>query len=75
MFYFYENWIAHGLTIRIHRGACSFCKDGKGAHGTSNERHGRWHGPFHTYSEAHQMAVKIGKEVSDCTFCTPYTDK
>lgn len=74
MFYIYENWVAHGHTARIHRGECSFCKEGKGAHGTINERHGRWHGPFRTYSEAYKTAVKIGGKVLDCQHCDPPID-
>ena len=70
-FYVYENWQAHGHTAKIHKAECSFCKYGKGFHGTDSRKHGQWLGPFVTFADARQAALKTKGTVSVCKFCGP----
>jgi F-type H+/Na+-transporting ATPase subunit beta len=70
-FFVYENWVADGHKARIHLGECGFCKDGNGVHPGSSERNGKWHGPFSSYRQAFDEAVRTGGHVSQCKFCNP----
>jgi hypothetical protein len=73
-YYFYENWVANGRQAHIHRADCGNCNYGKGVHGTVNERNGRWHGPFKTYKESYQAALRTGGKVYNCQHCSPQMD-
>lgn len=44
--------------VRVHRGACSFCREGRGLRNAAS-RNGRWEGPFDTLAEARDVAVKM----------------
>lgn len=70
-FYIYENWRAHGHTMRIHVGSCSFCRDGTGIHRETRGGNGKWHGPFDSYQNARSIADRSQAQVSDCRFCSP----
>jgi len=70
-FYIYENWVAEGHKARIHFGHCSYCKFGHGIHETTNERNGRWLGPYNTLQEALVSAQNTGGVVSKCKHCNP----
>lgn len=72
-FYIYENWIAEGHKARIHLAECSFCKDGKGIHPNASIRNGKWHGPYSSFKEACDEAVKTGGNISNCKFCNPHS--
>jgi len=68
-YYVYENWQAGPHKARIHISSCRFCNNGKGIHNTDSEEHGKWHGPFLTYEETLQAAIKTGGEVTECQNC------
>lgn len=49
-YYIYENWIHR--RARLHRGSCSYCNQGRGTQGATEERTGRWYGPIADRAEA-----------------------
>ena len=59
MFYIYENWQAGPHKAVLHRGSCSFCKDGQGLSGGSDPKHGKWHGPFDTLLNARRSQLGL----------------
>ena len=68
-YWIYENWTAQKM-MKIHRGECRFCNDGKGIHlHKTDNRNGTWHGPFQTLEEAEKAAMKSDRERKYCTFC------
>jgi len=70
-FWVYENWTAEDKA-KIHRAECSDCNNGSGKHPGASDDHGRWHGPFPTFSEANDTASRTGRPVSNCKHCTPH---
>ena len=73
-FYIYENWQAHSHgRSRIHRGDCAWCNDGKGPdNGDYEGKHGEWHGPFDTFTEAHgEQEGSSAKDKKNCGHCCP----
>ena len=70
-YYFYENWVAHGHTAKIHYSHCGFCNSGRGIHQTDSTRCGQWHGPFNTLKEATLAAKDTGATVTKCLKCLP----
>ena len=71
----------HGLLVfednkrvRIHRGDCGTCKDGRGR-GLLGSTEGRvWHGGYRSYGEALTKAKEIGKGKGariNCALCHP----
>jgi hypothetical protein len=73
LFYIYENWVAEGHKVRIHKGECSFCKEGKGIHPNAGARNGRWLGPF-TQNEVIKQAELLNGWISECKHCRPTSD-
>ncbi|MFN8400086.1 MAG: hypothetical protein U0X74_08725 [Anaerolineales bacterium] len=71
-YFVYENWVAEGHKARIHFGHCSFCNFGQGMHGTENETHGRWLGPFSSFNEALDVATETKGNVTQCKHCAPH---
>jgi len=70
-YYFYENWVAHGHSARIHYSHCGFCNSGRGIHQTDSTRCGQWHGPFDSLKEATLAAKDTGATVTKCLKCRP----
>ena len=71
-YHFYENWQVRPKKARIHSSSCSFCNGGDGVDKPKEDGlHGRWHGPFATFKEAHDAARRAGKPVTACGHCTP----
>jgi len=74
-YYVYENWTAEDKAI-IHFSDCGSCNDGRGIHDPGRKidgKHGKWHGPFHTYEEALEAATRTGREdVRGCKVCRPH---
>ncbi len=70
-YYFYENWVAHGHSARIHYSHCGFCNNGRGIHQTDSTRCGQWHGPFDSLKEATLAAKDTGANVTKCLICRP----
>ncbi len=69
-FYVYENWIIDKAIV--HRGECSWCKDGRGVHGRNTTNSSIWHGPFATAGEALATAKSRKRERTDaCARCSP----
>lgn len=67
-YWVYENW-THEKAM-IHEGRCSYCNDGRGIHGGSGNRNGRWHGPFGSRNEAERKAAATGRQlVRACKSC------
>ncbi len=70
-FYVYANLPTR--RARVHRGACSFCREGRGLRNVA-PRNGRWEGPFDTLAEAYDVAVEMElkldlSEPQGCTHC------
>ncbi len=67
---------ARGNYVRIHAGACHFCRDGQGPR---SGQPGLWRGPFSTYSEARDMAVGTGRTLGagtgNCKVCKPGSER
>ena len=56
---------------RIHKGNCSFCKNGEGFREKTTDST-QWHGPFATYAEALEKMQSLGyDDAGDCTKCNP----
>lgn len=67
-YFVYENWTAEEKAV-IHFGDCSHCNYGKGIHGDSGNRNGRWHGPFATFAIAEKAAKDTGRPIRICRIC------
>lgn len=68
-FWIYENW-THEKAV-IHQSTCSYCKDGRGLHGTAGNGNDRWHGPYSLKEAALTVAKNTGREIiKDCPFCS-----
>lgn len=65
----YENWVAHGHRVTIHRGDCGHCNFGAGTHGGGRTRNGMWHGPFRSAGDARAAVRGGGVEVRNCGHC------
>lgn len=67
-YYIYENWQAGPHKAVVHIGSCGFCNNGLGLSGGSDPKHGKWHGPYETLSDAVDiqkgLRVDVGKECS-----------
>ena len=69
-FYVYENWVRDKAIV--HRGACSFCADGNGVHGSRTTKSSTWHGPFNTAAAALAKAKSCRRTRTEgCTYCSP----
>jgi hypothetical protein len=69
-YFVYENRIIDKAII--HRGDCSFCKNGKGIHGRNTTNSSTWHGPFDTAGEALAKAKSWKRDRTDfCSRCSP----
>jgi hypothetical protein len=69
----YENWVASGHHVRIHRAHCGFCNHGTGIFGGGTTPNGRWHGPFRTLEEAREVGMRPGVEIFGCLRCMQHT--
>lgn len=65
-YYVYENWVAEGHKVRIHRASCSFCNNGRGIHNTDSTRNGRWHGPFSYVEDIYRSFFQVREKISKC---------
>lgn len=72
MWWVYENkGLGKENRAVVHRGECTFCRDGKGLHekmkpgGMYNE----WQGPYPTRQEAINYAESTGKILILCSRC------
>jgi hypothetical protein len=69
-FYVYENW-THDRA-RVHRADCSYCQQGRGTHGETSDRNGKWHPPFATSEEAFRKAASLRRaDTKGCLHCKP----
>jgi|GEM_PF-1411855 len=72
-YYIYENWVAEKKAV-IHRSNCGNCNYGQGK-GTNihGEKNGKWHGPFKTYDETKNCALRLDdRRIRDCKVCEPW---
>lgn len=71
MYWVYENW-THKKAI-VHKADCSFCNQGRGIHGGSSERNGRWlREEFQNREDAFRAAKQTGQQnVNGCGHCKP----
>jgi hypothetical protein len=72
--YFYFNYPNRKVTL--HRGECSFCKNGEGAQTNKlGEINGGWRGGFDSYESAVVEAQQIAQEIAvipmNCSRCNP----
>ena len=71
-YHVYENWTVRPKKARIHFSNCRYCNDGKGTNKPKKEgRNGRWLGPFDTFQEAQEAALRTGNKPSECKHCKP----
>jgi hypothetical protein len=69
-FYVYDNWTIDKAIV--HRGECTFCKDGQGLHGTGPTKNSQWHGPYPSAGEALAKAKSCSRARTDgCSVCGP----
>lgn len=65
-YFIYENWQAGPHKAVLHFGSCGFCNNGRGLAGGSDPKHGEWHGPIASLTEARAkqkgMRVETRKE-------------
>ena len=58
--------------VRMHSGSCHLCRDGQGPRGGQS---GLWHGPFASYTQAHDAAAATGRPfgggTGNCRVCKP----
>jgi len=67
-FWVYENWTHEYATL--HRGACSFCNEGRGTQSSTSGRNGQWLGPFASSTDAWTKAESTGrKDLRRCQVC------
>jgi hypothetical protein len=67
-YWVYEN--TNYEIVRIHRGDCTFCKEGKGIHGGGKRVSGQWLGPFSELNEAIELARHQHQpDTRPCKFC------
>jgi len=69
-----EWWIYEDFPVskvRVHRGACVFCKHGEGIHPDKViGLNMKWWGPYTTKDEAWAVAQNLGrKDIDFCPFC------
>ncbi len=68
-FYVYED--DPTKHVRVHRGSCTFCNNGKGRQPIRLPDN-RWHGPFDTLSTAQSFAKGLNRKDTDaCPICLP----
>lgn len=59
-YYVYHNWTSEpGGKAIIHKGACSYCKDGKGIHPVKSNLHGKWLGPYISRQDAYEATKAL----------------
>lgn len=69
-YYVYENWTIDKAIV--HKGECTFCKDGQGLHGTGGTKNGTWHGPYEMAGEALTKANACKRtRTQGCAVCSP----
>jgi hypothetical protein len=69
-YYVYDNRTINKAIV--HFGSCTFCRDGRGLHGTGATRNSEWHGPYVTAAEALARAKACKRERTDaCSVCSP----
>jgi hypothetical protein len=66
-FYVYENWI-HGRA-RLHQADCSHCNAGKGTHGATGEKTGRWYAHDTLEAARAQLGLLKYKDKGECPAC------
>jgi hypothetical protein len=71
-YHFYDNWQVRPKKAKIHFSDCPWCNYGQGANKPQDEGlHGRWHGPFATFEQAHDAARRTRNTPSTCGHCKP----
>ena len=72
-YFVYENtWgYEHSHKCTVHKADCHHCNNGHGRINTGNPSFGIWHGPFSTFQEAKEGAIKTGWKVNYCRACEP----
>jgi hypothetical protein len=70
LYWVHESWRAQGHTAVIHRAECGHCKNGTevSGHETGDQKE-KWSGPFRTYKEAEDIAIKTGGRVKRHRCC------
>ncbi|MBI1328210.1 MAG: hypothetical protein GC136_11315 [Alphaproteobacteria bacterium] len=69
-YWVYENW-THEKAV-VHKSECTFCRDGKGLHGTSGNGNDKWHGPFVSKEAALETADQTERQLKKCCeICCP----
>jgi len=67
-FYVYQNW-THDR-VRVHRGDCGHCKDGKGSQPNATGSNGRWYGPYESQESALRIAKSLDqRDTRPCGHC------
>lgn len=68
-YFIYENW-THDR-VRIHKGECGHCNDGRGTQAGSSLRNGKWHGPL-SRDDVYRLAAKLKRgDTRACPNCAP----
>ena len=71
-YHFYENWTVRPQKAKIHFSDCSFSNYGTGTDKPKDDgKNGTWHGPFATFQDAYDAALRTGKKVTTCGHCKP----
>jgi len=74
-YFVYENlWgYEHSHTATIHFANCNHCNNGRGRNDVQNveSSFGKWHGPFYTFQDTKDAAIKTGWKVKYCRSCEP----
>ena len=69
-YFVYENWVRDKAIV--HKGACAFCNEGNGLHGSRQTKSSTWHGPYASVGEALQRAKSCGRARTEgCQKCSP----
>ena len=69
-YYIYENWQAKApnRTLKIHKGSCGHCKDGRGKIVNAIQgRNGQWIGPFDLLESA--RSYDQNRTITECGCC------
>ena len=69
-YWVYENWV-HNY-VKIHRGSCGHCNEGRGTQASHSGQNDKWHRPFHDRDTAFAEARSLGyRNTRGCKVCVP----
>jgi len=69
-FYVYESWTHK--RVRVHRGECGYCNNGRGTQASHSGKNDAWHGAYQTSKEAFKIAARLNQsDTKGCASCSP----